>query len=324
MMSSREVVRRAVRFEGPERLPRSLPETYGSDFRSVAMSPSPDWRPGSGVDEWGAIWENIGISNMGQVKEFPIKTWRDFDRLRVPDIKEPRRWETLRGARDRAGDKFLLGGGISLYERVHFIRGLENTWADIYQAPERLNELVDILVDMNLYAIEKYAEEDVDGLFWCDDWGLQNRLMISADSWREIWKPRYARVYEAAHDAGLLTFLHSCGHIVEILDDLTEAGLDVIQMDQQENMGLELLGERFAKRITFWCPVDIQNTMARGHPDEIRRYVRKMVTTLGKPEGGFICGYYGDPVGAGHTQEAIDVMCQAFLDVSDEMYATTR
>ncbi len=323
MMSSSEVVRRAVRFEGPERLPRSLPETYGSDFSWVAMSPSPDSRPGSGVDEWGAIWENIGISNMGQVKEFPIKTWRDFDRLRVPDIKEPRRWETLRGARDRAGDKFLLGGGISLYERVHFIRGLENTWADIYQAPERLNELVDILVDMNLYAIEKYAEEDVDGLFWCDDWGLQNRLMISADSWREIWKPRYARVYQAAHDAGLLTFLHSCGHIVEILDDLIEAGLDVIQLDQQENMGLEVLG-RFAKRITFWCPVDIQNTMARGNPDEIRRYVRKMVTTLAKPEGGFICGYYGDPVGAGHTQEAIDVMCQAFLDVSDEVYATTR
>ena len=107
MMSSREVVRRAVRFEGPERLPRSLPETYGSDFSWVGMSPSPDWRPGSGVDEWGAIWENIGISNMGQVKEFPIKTWRDFDRLRVPDIKEPRRWETLSGARDRAGDKFV-------------------------------------------------------------------------------------------------------------------------------------------------------------------------------------------------------------------------
>lgn len=323
-MSSREVVRRAVRFEGPERLPRSLPETYGSDFSWVGMSPSPDWRPGSGVDEWGAIWENIGISNMGQVKEFPIKTWRDFDRLRVPDIKEPRRWETLPGARDRGGDKFLLGGGISLYERVHFIRGLENTWADIYQAPERLNELVDILVDMNLYAIEKYAEEDIDGLFWCDDWGLQNRLMIRADSWREIWKPRYARVYQAAHDAGLLTFLHSCGHIVEILDDLIEAGLDVIQLDQQENMGLDVLGERSAGRITFWCPVDIQNTMARGDPDQIRDYIRKMVGFLGRPEGGFICGYYGDPVGAGHTQEAIDAMCQAFLDVSDEMYATTR
>ena len=323
MMCGREVVRRAVRFEGPDRLPRSLPEDYGSDFAWVGMSPSPDWRPGSGRDEWGALWTNIGISHMGEVKEFPLRSWRDLDKLEIPDIREPRRWEAVEGARERAGDKFLLAGGISLYERVHFIRGLENTWADIYQAPEKLAQLIDILVDMNLYAVERYAEAGADGYIWCDDWGLQDRLMITPDSWRELWKPRYARVYQAAHQAGLLTFLHSCGHVVKILDDLIDAGLDVIQMDQQENMGLELLGERFAGRLTFWCPVDIQNTMARGNPDEVRAYVRRMVGTLATPRGGFICGYYSDHVGAGHTQEAIEAMCLEFLRVSDERYGTT-
>ena len=321
-MDSTEVVRRAVRFEGPDRLPRSLPDPYGSDFSWIGMTPSPDYRPSSGADEWGAVWENIGISNMGQVKEFPLKSWTDFEALKIPDITEPRRWENLKGVRDRAGDKFLLAGGVSLYERVHFIRGLENTWADTYQAAEELGKLIDIFVDMNLYAVERYAEAQVDGLFWCDDWGLQDRLMISAEAWRRIWKPRYAKVYAAAHEAGLLTFLHSCGHIADILDCLIDIGLDVIQMDQQENMGLELLGERFAGRITFWCPVDIQNTMARGNVEDIRQYVRKMVGTLGKPEGGFICGYYSDPVGAGHTQEAIEAMCVEFLKVSDEVYAT--
>ena len=323
MMSSREVVRRAVQFEGPDRLPRSLPDAYGSDFAWVSMSPSPDWRPGSGRDEWGALWTNIGISNMGEVKEFPLTTWQDFDSLEIPDIREPRRWESVKGARERAGDKFLLAGGISLYERVHFVRGLENTWADIYQEPEKLAQLIDILVDMNLYAIEKYAEAGCDGYFWCDDWGLQDRLMIPPDAWREIWKPRYARIYEAAHQAGLLTFLHSCGHIVDILDGLIDARLDVVQMDQQENMGLELLGERFAGRLTFWCPVDIQNTMARGNADEIRAYVRTMTRALARPQGGFICAYYGDPRGAGHTREAIDAMCREFLQVSDEAYRAT-
>jgi len=322
-MSSREVVSRALRFDGPDRLPRSLPGKYGSDFAHVGMSPSPDVRPGTGRDQWGAVWRNIGISNMGEVKEFPLKNWDDFAALSIPDITEPRRWKSLEDARQRAGEKFLLAGGISLYERVHFIRGLENTWADIYQEPDRLGQLVDILVDMNLYAIERYAEAGADGYFWCDDWGLQDRLMISLEAWQEIWKPRYTRVYQAAHQAGLLTFLHSCGHIVDILDDLIEAGLDCIQMDQQQNMGLELLGRRFGGRITFWCPVDIQNTMARGDLEEIRRYVRKMVTALSRSEGGFICGYYGDPVGAGHTQEAIDAMCREFLQVSEEMYAAT-
>jgi uroporphyrinogen decarboxylase len=317
-MTPREIVARTIRFEGAERMPYQLPEPYGSDFAHVGMTPSTDLRPSQGVDEWGCVWENIGVSRLGEVKEPPLQDWADFDKLTIPDIRDERRWSALEGARELAGDRYLLGGGISLYERAHFVRGLENLWADIHLAPDDLGRLIDVLVDMNLYAIERYAAAGVDGLIFCDDWGLQDRLMISPKSWRAIWKPRYARVYQAAHDAGLATFLHSCGHIVSILEDLIEAGLDVIQMDQQENMGLELLGSRFAGRLSFWCPVDIQQTMVRGSLDDIRAYVRRMATTLGTPQGGFIGTWYGDPAGAGHRQEAIEAMCEAFVAVSRE------
>ena len=314
-MNSREIVSRTISFQGAERLPYDFPEKYVCDFDWVWMSPSPDDRPSSGVDEWGAVWENIGVCNLGEVKYFPLKDWNDFHKLNIPNINEPKRWQYLDSAREKAGDKFLIAGGISIYERVHFIRGLENTWVDIYQSPDELGQLIDILVDMNLTAIKLYAEAGADGFIFCDDWGLQNRLMISPDTWRKIWKPRYAQIYKAAHEASLYTFLHSCGYIVDILDDLIEIGLDVIQMDQQENMGLELLGERFGGRITFFNPVDIQNTMVHGTLDDIRKYCRKMVKLLGRPQGGFIPKWYGDPVGAGHRQEAIDAMCDEFIRI---------
>ncbi len=315
-MDPRTVVARTIRFEGAERLPRDFPEPFGSDFAWVGMTPSPDRRPREGVDEWGAVWENIGVCNLGQVADHPLKDWGVFEALEVPDITEGRRWEDLEDARARAGDRFLLASGVSIYERVHFIRGLENTWTDIYDAPEQLGRLIDVLVEMNLYAIERYAAAGADGYIFCDDWGLQESLMISPKAWRAIWKPRYARIYGAAHEAGLLTFLHSCGYIVDILDDLIEVGLDVIQMDQQENMGLALLGGRFGGRVTFYSPVDIQQTMAHGTPDEIRAYCRDMVRWLGRPEGGFIPKWYGDPAGAGHRQEAIEAMCDEFLRLS--------
>ncbi len=312
-MNSREIVSRTIRFQGAERLPYDFPSQYGTDFFWIGMSPSPDDRPRSGIDEWGAVWENLGKTNLGEVKDFPLKTWADFDRMKIPDVRAPHRWENLREARELAGDKFILASGISIYERVHFIRGLENTWMDIYDNPEKLGKLIDILVEMNLVAIQKYAEVGVDGLFFCDDWGLQHSLMIAPQSWRDIWKPRYARIFQAAHEAGMLTFLHSCGYIVDILNDLIEVGLDVIQMDQQENMGLERLGTEFGGRLTFFNPVDIQNTMVYGTNDDIRAYCRKMVDFLGRPEGGFIPRWYGDPIGAGHRYEAIDVMCEEFL-----------
>ena len=315
-MTPREVVRRTIRFEGADRIPYALPPKYGSDFAGVGMNPSPDARPKSGIDEWGCVWENIGVSNLGEVKRPMLTGWADWDTLTIPDIRDPKRWESLDGARERAGDKFLMAYGVSLYERVHFLRGLEDTWVDIHVNPTELGRLIDVLVDMNLFAIERYAKVGADGYMWCDDWGLQNRLMISPESWREIWRPRYARVYSAAHDAGLLTFLHSCGDITAILGDLIDIGLNVIQMDQQENMALDLLSQRFGGRITFWCPVDIQATMAHGTSDDIRAYCRSLVKTLGRPKGGFIAQWYSDPAGAGHTQEAIDAMCQEFLSLS--------
>jgi len=318
-MNSREIVRRTILFQGAERLPFEFPEKYGSDFFRAGLSPSPDDRPRRGVDEWGAVWENIGGMNLGQVKDFPIKQWADFDHLLIPDILQSNRWDHLTGVRKKAGEKFLLGSGISIYERVHFLRGLENTWMDIYEEPGKLGRLVDLLVEMNLAAIERYATLGFDGYIFCDDWGLQNRLMISPQTWRSIWRPRYATIFQAAHKAGLLTFLHSCGYIVDILDDLIQIGLDVIHMDQQENMGLENLGNRFGGRLTFFAPVDIQKTMAYGTEEEIRHYCRAMVRHLGKPQGGFIPCWYGDPIGAGHRQEAITAMCEEFLQINREL-----
>ncbi len=317
-MNSREIVKRTIHFEGAERLPYDLPQGYGTDFAHVNMTPSPDTRPSQGVDEWGAVWENIGVCQLGEVKEFPLKSWDTFDQLTIPDITEPHRWSTLHDARERAGDKFLLANGISIYERVHFIRGLENTWIDIHDHPDALAALLDILVQMNIYAIKRYAQAGADGYMFCDDWGLQDRLMISPKVWRKFWKPRYARIFTAAHEAGLLTFLHSCGHITAILDDLIEIGLDVIHMDQQENMGLSLLGERFGGRLTFYSPVDIQQTMAHGTLDEIRAYCRSMVALLGRSQGGFIPRWYSDPVGAGHRPEAVEAMSEEFLKLSKQ------
>ncbi len=319
-MISREAVRRAIRFQDPAWLPHDFPDPFGTDFAFVGMAQSPDARPNSGLDEWGAEWENIGICMLGEVKRYPLKDWAGFERLPIPDIRSPHRWTTLDGARERAGDKYLLASGISLYERAHFIRGLENLWMDIHEHPGELCRLLDVLVEMNLVAIAKYAAAGADGYIFCDDWGLQDRLMIAPESWRALWKPRYARVFAAARAAGLDTFLHSCGYIVDIMDDLIEVGMDVVHMDQQENMGLDLLEARFGGRVTFFAPVDIQNTMARGSLDDIRAYCRKMARQLGRPSGGFLPRWYVDPQGAGHRREAIDAMCREFLEISREMY----
>jgi len=320
MQSSREVVKSTIEFKTPSRLAYDFNVKHGSDFFWTFMNPYVDARLFKGTDEWGAVWDNVGVCSLGEVKTYPLKDWADFDKLNIPDITKPERWTCFEGLREKVGEKFILGGGISIYERIHFIRGLEDTWVDIYESRDELCKLLDILVDMNLYTVKKYQEADLDGYFIWDDWGLQDSLMISPDIWREIWKPRYKKIFAAAHEAGLYTFMHSCGYIVDILDDLIEIGLDVINMDQQKNMGIELLGSRFGGRITFFSPVDIQAVLPTGDLDEIKEYALDMVELLGRPEGGLIPKCYSDPVGAGHSPEATDAMCGEFFKISKEKY----
>lgn len=318
-MTSRSEVRRTVDFAGPAWLVHDFPEPYGTDFAAVGLDPSPDARPSKGPDEWGAVWDNIGVSQLGEVKEYPLKEWSDLERIIIPDALAPHRWKQVDGVRARVGEKYLFGSCLSIYERVHFLRGVENTWVDIYDAPAQLRGLIDLLADMNIAIIEKYAAAGVDAIISCDDWGLQDRLMIDPRHWREFWKPAYARMYKSAHERGLQTFLHSCGYIVDIIEDLIEIGLDAVHMDQQANMGLELLGRRFGGRINFYAPVDIQTAM-HGSPDTIRAYARAMVKHLGSRKGGFMPRWYTDPKGAGHTQAAIDIMCSEFLKIGREIY----
>jgi len=323
MLTPRENLKRALKFKTPQYLPHDLPFDYGTDIHNVWIDPSPDSRPagGNGVDEWGAVWQNIGASAVGEVKDFPLKDWADFHKLKIPDYKNPIRYEKVKDLVAAGGDKFILASGMSIYARVHYIRGLENCWADIYEEPENLAKLIDILADMNCYAIEEYAKIGVDGYIFADDWGLQNRLMIDPKKWQEIWMPRYERIFATALKHDILPFLHSCGYIVDILDDLISVGLHAVHMDQQENMGLELLGERFGGRLTFYSPVDIQTAMHRGN-DEIRTYAQNMGKYLARLEGGFIARWYTDPVGSGHTDEALHVMCEEFLKISREMYGS--
>ncbi|MFO7637551.1 MAG: uroporphyrinogen decarboxylase family protein [Clostridia bacterium] len=320
MMTPKEVVKATLSFQNPDRLAIDLPEGYGSDMMHIGMKHSPDRRPPKGKDEWGAVWDNIGVSILGEVKDYPLKTWEDFGMLQIPDVSADWRWEGVEDLLKQNPRQFLLCGGISIYERVHFLRGLENTWIDIYENPDELCMLIDILTDINLYMVERYASYGADGFGTGDDWGLQNSLMISPEKWRAIWKPRYQKIFDAAHSHGMFTTMHSCGNITAILDDLIEIGLDCIQMDQQENMGLENLGKKYKGKITFYCPVDIQNTFAFGTLEQIRTYCHCMFHALGGRKGGFIAKWYPDPRGVGHRQEAIEAMSEEFLKLSRNVF----
>ena len=296
-MTSRELVIDALEFRSPERIPRQLwvlpwaERTWPAELAAIrkkypddiVQSPGflteplktsgDEYAPGVYVDEWGCRFESRQAGIIGEVKEPRIAAWSDLDGLRLPE-------ERL-SVDVRKVDDFCAASGafvhartvVRPFELLQFLRGPENLYVDLAERPDGLFRLIEKVHRCFLEELELWASTDVDALFFADDWGSQNSLLISPVLWRELFKPLYRDYADVAHRHGKYIFMHSDGHIAAIYPDIVEIGVDALN-SQLFCMDVKELGRRFAGRITFWGEVDRQRLLPYGSPADVAVAVR--------------------------------------------------
>jgi hypothetical protein len=106
--------------------------------------------------------------------------------------------------------------------------------------------------------------------------------------------------------------------LLNVRNYFIDFGLDVLQLQQQKNMGqIEL--SKYAGRISFMYLADIQTILVNNDVIETREFTKKLVQMLGTSKGGFIANYYSDPDSIGHSNSSIDTMCDEFIRISNEI-----
>jgi alpha-D-ribose 1-methylphosphonate 5-triphosphate synthase subunit PhnH len=89
---------------------------------------------------------------------------------------------------------------------------------------------------------------------------------------------------------GWKTFMHSAGAMWRLLDDVVEAGFDILNPVQTSaaDMDPARLKETYGDRITFWgAGIETQTTLPFGTPAEIRAEVADRMRIFGRG-GGFV------------------------------------
>ena len=334
-MDSRERVRRALRFEHPDRAPRNLWSLPGIRmFREAELEdvlsryPSdmtgPDYRygassrargtpniVGSYVDDWGSGWTVAEPGIVGEVKDPPLADWSALAHYQPP-------FEVLDNAdlsrvnRSCAEtDRFVLAGTMTRpFERMQFLRGSENLFMDLAYGRQEIYRLREMLHEFSLRELEMWAKTDVDGISFMDDWGAQNTLLISPRLWREFYRPLYADYCRIIHQGGKFVFFHSDGHITDIIPDLIEIGVDALN-SQLFCLDIEELGRRFQGKITFWGEIDRQNILPFGTVAEVKQAVRRVRRALDDGRGGVFaqCEW-----GIGVPKENVEAVFDAWLE----------
>ncbi len=318
-MTSREIVRRTLEFSNPLRVARSFGD---SDFRSSACRTetyAKNWQEkGNGswerTDDWGNVWERIDPTSQGEVVRGVLDDIAAADAYRFPDFSRAVDYARVCECRALFPDKWLIGDmpGFA-FNIARKMRRLDQYLMDLLLQPEPIGRLHDRIDAMLGDMIRNYALAGVDAVMFCEDWGTQDRLLISPALWRREFYPRFERLCALAHELDVNVFMHSCGRIEAIIPGLMEAGIDALQFDQPELHGVDTLAAYQKQgRITFWCPVDIQRTLQQRDEKVIREKALEMLEKLWGGRGGFIAGYYNDNASIGLDPKWQGFACETF------------
>jgi len=319
-MNSREIVIKTIEFDGPERMPLQFPDLGFNDMEGLPLLPKhdagTDWNPSagrSGEDEWGCYWTILpSRPNMGQVTGHPLSDWKNLRNYEFPDLKLP---PIDLGRKMHIEGKYLMGGTLTLFERMHFLRGFQNLLLDFQIYKDKVLTLADKVLEIQLKLAKQWAELGIDGIGMSDDWGGQDKLFIKPELWREIFKPRYKKLIDAIHKGGMHAHMHSDGQIAEIIPDWIDVGLDVLNPPSIRALfGIESFGRAFGGKICILTGVDDQTTLIHGTREEIVLEVQQLIAALGRFNGGLIAGWT-DPCDTHSLEvplENIETMYEAF------------
>jgi uroporphyrinogen decarboxylase len=228
-------------------------------------------------DVFGVTWDRSIDKDIGNV-EGCVLPEPSLNGYTFPDPLDDRFFSDIDGKiRENKGCFRMFCLGFSLYERAWTLRGIANLLMDFYDNPYFVHELFERIADYNLAQVKKAVEYDIDAVYFGDDWGQQRGLIMGQRLWKKFIKPHLKRMYGFVKDRGKYVFIHSCGDVDELFDDLIEIGLDCFNPFQPEVMDCDYLYSRYSDRLSFWGGLSTQRLLPFGSIDEVRKGTRRLI-----------------------------------------------
>ncbi len=234
---------------------------------------APDPAPGSGKQR-GWVDHRHGT----------ISSWADFERYPWPKVDEMD-FFAFEYVNDHLPDGMGLmtchGGGP--FEHMSHIMSLEGLGLALYDAPDLVQAVADKVGGLMAAFYRHLCDLDrVIALFQGDDMGFRTSTLVSPEVLRTFVLPWHKRFAEMAHDRGVPYFLHSCGNVVAIMDDLIEdVGIDGKHSYEDAILAVQDFQARYGDRVAVLGGLDL-NILGAATPDEVRQKTRFLIETCGE------------------------------------------
>jgi uroporphyrinogen decarboxylase len=256
--------------------------------------------PGHYRDAWGIEWRKPETSFYYDLYRAPLAgeiTKADVLRHPWPPPDDPGYTRGLRARVEamRAATNCALVLNLSLWvlQCSQNVRGYQDWFIDLAVQPDLLECMADCLTESMLGPLVQVTEavgDLVDVISVSDDIGHQDRLCMKPETYRRVFKPRHARMMEAIRSRSAAPVMwHTCGSVVDVIDDLREIGVAALNPVQTTAAGMDprRLKAEFGDRTAFWGGIDTMRVLNRGSTADVRREVRDKLDALA-PGGGYL------------------------------------
>lgn len=237
-------------------------------------------------DVFGVVWDRSIDKDIGNV-EGCVLAEPTLAHYAFPDPADPRFFVDIPRALAKHSNRFrVFQIGFSLYERAWTLRGMQNLLMDFYDHPGFVRQLLNAIADYNIAQVNAAMDYDIDAVYFGDDWGQQRGLQMGPRLWREFIYPVLKRMYGVVHAGGKYVFIHSCGDVDELFDDLIAIGLDCFNPFQPEVMDVVTLAQKYRGRLVFHGGLSTQRTLPYGAVADVCEETSRLLE-MGR-EGGYI------------------------------------
>ncbi len=250
------------------------------------------------LDMWGIKWTYMLDSYSmvdSPLKDVPIE---GLDGYAWPD---PYDSQMFAGLREQAKhwyentDYVIVADSIKggLLTKALQIRGYEAFFSDLAQDIPYAEALLDKLLWLYKEMWSQYLKEVgpyVQMVYFTDDIGAQNSMMISPDTFRSLLMPRLKDLIDHIKNLADVKFMyHTDGSVVPVIGDIIEMGVDILNPIQTSAMGMDTyaMKETYGDRLCFHGAIDVQQMLPFSTPEEVRYDVAKRIYDLGRG-GGYI------------------------------------
>ncbi|MEW6335385.1 MAG: uroporphyrinogen decarboxylase family protein, partial [Thermodesulfobacteriota bacterium] len=273
------------------RVDQEVQDRLGVDVRMLTVSSPDGWEDEAGgdrlTDEWGIVWERPAGFDNYEIVASPLSgdiSVADVRNMAWPDGVRPGFTEGLREralAFRQGTDKAIIANlAMQIHTQSYFLRGFSQYLMDMVMNPGLIEAIMDRVLEIFLErsrCIMTEIGDLVDIVYVADDLGAQNGPLFSPQTYRQLIKPRQKKLFEAIKRGSDVKILyHTCGSVIEFIDDLAEVGIDILNPVQTSAGGMDpkILKRRFGSKVCFWGGIDTQNIMPFGTPAQVKEEVK--------------------------------------------------